>query len=283
MFLSARRNSTHDQDLLYSSATPSHIRRPSWPLSFGGDSNSSTGGAHSASMSTIPFPSGQNASVRRTHRRNRDSGDLPQPWSFTPDLQARFSRSIAPLSLILIQRSLPRSQVHGGDSEEVLYIASPPTPQFPPTISANPSLSGRKRSTRSGYPFADDSSSCIYTASPKSHPSHLPTRNASFPPSSVSTSSPFQSPSTYSAGPPPWNGHGGGPAAIYSTSNSTGCLFSSSGSSGALLSLNQDNLMLLQKTNPSPVMVSSGGGSRSRKGSHGRTSSLESISEEDEE
>jgi hypothetical protein len=163
----------------------------------------------------------------------------------------------------------------------VLYVASPPVPHFPPTVAANPSLNGRKRSTRSVYPFADDSSNCIYTASPKSHPSHLPTRNASFPPSSVGLS-PFQSSSAYSTGPPPWNGSAGGPAAIYSTSNATGCLFSSSGSSGAMLSLNQANLMLLQKTSPSHT-GSSGGGSRSRKSSHGRTSSLESISEEDEE
>lgn len=283
MLFSARRNPSHDQDLLYSSATPSHIRRPSWPLSFGFDSNSSTGGPQSASMSSIPFPSGRNASAKRSQRYNRESGDLPQPWMFTPDHQVHFSPSVAPLSLILNQPSVPRSQVNGGDSEEVLYVASPPVPQFPPTIPANPSLNGRKRSIRSGYPFADDSSNCIYTASPKSHPSHLPTRNASFPPSSLSTSSPFQPPSTYSAGPPPWNGNGGGPAAIYSTSNSTGCLFSSSGSSGALLSLNQANLMLLQKTNPSPATGSSGSGSRSRKSSHGRTSSLESISEEDEE
>jgi len=175
------------------------------------------------------------------------------------------------------QSSVSCSQVHAGDSEEVLYVASPPVPKFPPPM---PPVNGRKRSTHSGYPFADDSSNCIYTASPKSHPSHLPTRNASFPPSSVSSSSPFQ-PSS-SAGPPPWNGNGG-PAAIYSTSNSTGCLFSSSGSSGALLSLNQANLMLLQKSNPPPATGSSGGGSRSRKSSHGRTSSLESISEEDEE
>ena len=164
----------------------------------------------------------------------------------------------------------------------MLYVASPPTPQFPPTITANPSLNGRKHPTRSGYPFADDSSNCIYTASPKSHSSYLPTRNASFPPS-VATSSPFHSSTTYSTSPSLWNGNGGDSTAIYSTSNSTGCLFSSSGSSGALLSLNQANLMLLQKTNPSPATGSSGGGSRSRKSSHGRTSSLESISEEEEE
>jgi len=213
--------------------------------------------------------------------RGRDSGDVPQPWMFTPDHKVCSLFSITPLSLMLNQRSAPRSQVHGGDSEEVLYVASPPVPQFPPTIAANPSLNGRKRSTRSGYPFADDSSNCIYTASPKSHPSYLPTRNASFPPPSVSASSSLQPPSVYSTGPSAWNGTGGGPAAIYSTPNSTGCLFSSSGSSGALLS--QVNLMLLQKTNLSPATGSSGGGSRSRKSSHGRTSSLESISEEDEE
>lgn len=282
MFSSPRRNPSHDQDLLYSSATPSHLRRPSWPLSFGFDSSSSTGGAQSASMSSIPFPSGQTASMRRPQGRSRQGGDLPQPWMFTPDHQVGFSFSVTPLSLILNQRSIPRYQGQGGDCEEVLYVASPPVPRLPPTILTNPPANGRKRSTRSGYPFADSSSNCIYTASPKSHPSYLPTRNVSFPPSSVSTSSPFQ-PSTYSVSPPPWNGNGGGPAAIYSTSNSTGCLFSSSGSSGALLSLNQANLMLLQKANPSPTTGSSGGGSRSRKSSHGRTSSLESISEEDEE
>jgi hypothetical protein len=276
-------SSTHDQDLLYSSATPSHIRRPSWPLSFGFDSLSSTGGVQCASMSSIPFPSGQNASVRRSQRRSRDGGDVPQPWMFTPDYQVRFSYPVVPPRLILNQRSVVHSQVHGDDSEEVLYVASPPTPQFPPTIPVNPSLNGRKHPTPSGYPFADDSSNCIYTASPKSHPSCLPTRNASFPPPSISVSSPFQPPSTYQTGPSPWNGTGGDPAAIYSTSNSTGCLFSSSGSSGALLSLNQANLMLLQKTNPSLLTGSSGGGSRSRKSSHGRTSSLESISEEEEE
>lgn len=280
MLSSPRRSSNYDQNLLYSSATPSHIRRPSWPLSF--DSVSSTGGTQCASMSSIPFPSGQNASVRRSQRRSRDGGDVPQPWMFTSDHQVRSSSSIAPLPLILNQRSVPRSQLHGDDSEEVLYIASPPTPQFPPTIPVNPSLNGRKRPTHSVYPFADDSSNCIYTASPKSHPSYPPTRNASFPPSSVSTSLPFQS-QTYPTGPSLWNGSGGGSAAIYSTSNSTGCLFSSSGSSGALFSLNQDNLMLLQKANPLPVTGSSGGGSRSRKSSHGRTSSLESISEEEEE
>ena len=273
MFFSPRRNSSHDQDLLYSSATPSHIRRPSWPLSFGFDSNSSTSGAQSASMSSIPFPSGQNVSARRSQGRSREGGDVPQPWMFTPDHQVRVSLSIAPLSHLIIVFL----QVRAGSSEEVLYVASPPVPQPPPTI---PPVNGRRRSTHSGYPFADDSSNCIYTASPKSHPSHLPTRNASFPPSSVSTSLPFQ-PSS-SAGPPPWNGNGGS-AAIYSTSNSTGCLFSSSGSSGSFLSLNQANLMLLQKSTPSPATGSSGGGSRSRKSSHGRTSSLESISEEDEE
>lgn len=41
--------------------------------------------------------------------------------------------------------------------------------------------------------------------------------------------------------------------------------------------------MLLQKTSLSPTSGLSGGGSRSRKSSHGRTSSLESISEEEEE
>lgn len=282
MISPAHRSPNHDQDLLYSSATPSHIRSPSWPLSFGFDLNSSTGSAQYASMSSIPFPSGQNASMRRSQRRCRESSDLPQPWMFTPDSQVLFSPSIAPLSLILNQRSIARSQVHGDDSEEVLYVASPPTPQFPPLIPVNPSLNGRKRPTHSAYPSADDSSNCIYTASPKSHPSYLPTRNASFPPPSSSTSSPFQSPSIYSTGPSSWNGNGGGSAAIYSTSNSTGCLFSSSGSSGALLSLNQDSLMLLQKANP-PVTGSPGGGLRSRKSSHGRTSSLESISEEEEE
>ena len=281
MLSSPRRSPNHDQDLLYSSATPSHIRSPSWPLSFGLDSISSTGSAQCASMSSIPFPSGQNASMRRSQRRSRDGGDLPQPWMFTPDYQVRFSSRIAPLQLILNKRSVAPSQVHAVDTEEVLYVASPPTPQFPPTIPVNPSLNGRKRPTRSGYPLADDSSNCIYTASPKSHPSYLPTRNASFPPSSISTS-PLQPPA-YPTGPSLWNGNPGGPAAIYSTSNSTGCLFSSSGSSGALLSLNQANLMLLQTTNPSPLMGSSGGGSRSRRSSHGRTSSLESISEEEEE
>ncbi|KAF9648133.1 hypothetical protein BDM02DRAFT_3129303 [Thelephora ganbajun] len=218
-------------------------------------------------MSSIPFPSGQNASVRRSQRHSRESGDVPQPWMFTPDYQ----------------RSVPRSQVHGGNIEEVLYIASPPTPQFPTTIPANPPSNGRSRSTRSGYPFADDSSNCIYTASPKSHPPYIPTRNASFPPSSLSTSALTQPSPTYLAGPSLWNTNGGVPAAIYSTSNSTGCLFSSSGSSGALLSLNQANLILLQKTNPSSATGSSGSVSRSRKSSHGRTSSLESISEEEEE
>jgi len=234
-------------------------------------------------MSSIPFPSGQNASVRRSQRRGRDGSDVPQPWMFTPDYQVRFTSSIAPLQLILNQRSVARSQVHGDDSEEVLYVASPPTPQFPPTIPVNPSQNGRKRPTRSVYPYADDSSNCIYTASPKSHPSYLPTKNVSILPSSISTSSPFQPPPTYPTSPSLYNGNGGGSAAIYSTSNSTGCLFSSSSSSGALLSLNQANLMLLQKANLPPVTGSSGGGSRSRKSSHGRTSSLESISEEEEE
>lgn len=254
---SVRRSSNNDQGLLYSSATPSHVRTPSWPLSFGFDSNFSTATTQSASMSSIPFPSGQTAGMRRLQRRNRESGELPQPWMFAPD-----------------------HQIHGDDSEEVLYVASPPTSQFPPALTANSSLNGRKRSIRSGYPFADDSSNCIYTASPKSQPSHLPTRNASFPPSPLSTSASFQPP--YPTGPSIWGGNGGGSAAIYSTSNSTGCLFSSSGSSGALLSLNQANLMLLQKADPSH-MISSGGGSRSRRSSHGRTSSLESISEEEEE
>jgi len=283
MISSAHRSSNRDQDLLYSSSTPSHIRTPSWPLSFGFDLNSSTSSAQYASMSSIPFPSGQNASMRRSQRRCREGGDLPQPWMFTPDYQVSFSPSSAPLSLILNQRSVAHSQVHGDDNEEVLYVASPPTPQFPPVIPVNPSSNGRKRPTRSGYPFADDSSNCIYTASPKSHPSYLPTRNASFPPPSNSASSQFQPASVYSTGPPPWNGDGAGSAAIYSTSNSTGCLFSSSGSSGALLSLNQASLMLLQKADLSPVSGSSGGSSRSRKSSHGRTSSLESISEEEEE
>lgn len=259
MISSARRSSNNDQDLLYSSATPSHTRSPSWPLSFGFDSNFFSGSPQYDSMSSIPFPSGQNASMRRPQRRRRESGDLPQPWMFTPD-----------------------HQVPGDEGEEVLYVASPPTPQFPPTIPASPSLNGRKRSTRSVYPFADDSSNCIYTASPKSHPSYLPTRNASFPPSSISNSSPFQPANPYPPAPSLPNGKGGGPAAIYSTSNSTGCLFSSSGSSGALLSLNQANLMLLQKTDSSSV-TSPGGGSRSRRSSHGRTSSLESIFEEEEE
>jgi hypothetical protein len=262
MISSHLRTSNHDQDLLYSSATPSHSRRPSWPLSFGFDSNFSSPSAQYASMSSIPFPSGQTPNMRLPQRRSREGSDLPQPWMFSPDYQ----------------HSLPRSQAHGDDSEEVLYVASPPTPQFPPKISASPSLNGRKHSTRSVYPFADDSSNCIYTASPKSHPSHLPTRDASFPPSSISPSSQFQPSSAHLTARSPSNGKGGGPAAIYSTSNSTGCLFSSSGSSGALLSLNQANLMLLQKANSSPVS-----GSRSRKSSHGRTSSLESISEEEEE
>lgn len=252
-----RRTSNNDQDLLYSSATPSHTRRPSWPLSFGFDSNFSTGSAQYASMSSIPFPSGQNASMRRSQRRRRESNELPQPWMYTPDHQ------------VIVE-----------DTEEVLYVASPPTHQFPPAITPSPSLNGRKPSTRSGYPFADDSSNCIYTASPKSHPSYPPTRNVSFPPSSVSAP-PFQPSNPYPSSQSLWSGKGGGPAAIYSTSNSTGCLFSSSGSSGALLSLNQANLMLLQKTDPSPMI--SGGGSRSRRSSHGRTSSLESISEEEEE
>lgn len=233
-------------------------------------------------MSSIPFPSGQIASVRRSQARRRESGDLPQPWMFTPDNQVYLSVPITPLPLTLNQHSLTRSQVYRDDSEEVLYVASPPTPQFPPAIPASPSLNGRKRSTRSGYPFAEDSSNCIYTASPKSHPTYLPTRNASFPPSSLSVSPPFQPSNPYSSGPTLGNGNGGGPAAIYSTSNSTGCLFSSSGSSGALLSLNQANLMLLQKTDALTVM-SPGCGSRSRRSSHGRTSSLESISEEEEE
>ena len=280
MISSPLRSSSNDQDILYSSATPSHARRPSWPLSFGFDSNSSTGSPQYDSMSSIPFPSGQIASMRRSQIRRRESGELPQPWMFSPDHQVCLSFSVAPLPLILNQHFPPRSQVYHDDSEEVLYVASPPAPQFPPTIPASPSLNGRKRSTRSGYPFADDSSNCIYTASPKSHLSYLPARNPSFPPSFSSTPSP---PSDhYSSGPSLWNGNGKGPAAIYSTSNSTGCLFSSSGSSGALLSLNQANLTLLQKTDPLPMM-SSGGGSRSRRSSHGRTSSLESISEEEEE
>jgi hypothetical protein len=279
MFSSVPQSFNNDQDVLYSSATPSHTRRPSWPLSFGFDSNFSTGSAQYASMSSIPFPSGQIANLRRSQTRGRDSGDLPQPWMFAPDNQVYLLFSITPLSLILNQHSFTRSQVY--DSEEVLYVASPPTPQFPPTIPASPSLTGRKRSTRSGYPSAEDSSKCIYTASPKSHPSYLPTRNTSFPPSSLSAA-PFQPSGPYSSAPSSWNGNCGGSAAIYSTSNSTGCLFSSSGSSGALLSLNQANLMLLQKNDVSHMM-SSGGGSRSRRSSHGRTSSLESISEEEEE
>lgn len=169
MISSAHRSSNSDEDLLYSSATPSHTRRPSWPLSFGFDSNFSNGIPQYTSMSSIPFPSGQTASVRRPQRRRRESGELPQPWMFAPD-----------------------HQVHRDDSEEVLYVASPPVPQFPPTMSASPSLNGRKRSTRSGYPFADDSSNCIYTASPKPHQPCLPARNVSFPPSYTSTSSPFQ-------------------------------------------------------------------------------------------
>ncbi|KAF9791856.1 hypothetical protein BJ322DRAFT_96 [Thelephora terrestris] len=259
MISSAHRSSNSDEDLLYSSATPSHTRRPSWPLSFGFDSNISNGIPQYTSMSSIPFPSGQTASVRRPQRRRRESGELPQPWMFAPD-----------------------HQVHRDDSEEVLYVASPPVPQFPPTMSASPSLNGRKRSTRSGYPFADDSSNCIYTASPKPHQPCLPARNVSFPPSYTSTSSPFQPSNPYPADPSLWNGKGGGPNAIYSTANSTGCLFSSSGSSGALLSLNQANLMLLQKADSSSL-IPPPGGSRSRRSSHGRTSSLESISEEEEE
>ena len=282
MISSVRRSSDNDQDVLYSSATPSHTRSPSWPLSFGFGSNLSTGGPQYDSMSCIPFPSGQIANVRRSQACRREGGDLPQPWMFAPDNQVYLSLSITPLPLILNQPSLTRSQVYHDDSEEVLYVASPPTPQFPPAIPASPSLNGRKRSTRSGYPFADDSSKCIYTASPKSHPSYLPTRNASFPPPSLSASPPFQPSNPYSSGSSLWNGNGGDPSAIYSTSNSTGCLFSSSGSSGALLSLNQTNLMLLQKTDASQMMLS-GGGSRSRRSSHGRTSSLESISEEEEE
>lgn len=282
MISSVRHSPNNDQDVLYSSATPSHTRRPSWPLSFGFDSNFSTGSAQHSSMSSIPFPSGHVASVRRPQTRRREGGDLPQPWMFTPDHQVYFPFSITPLSLMLNQHSPTRPQVYHDDSEEVLYIASPPTPQLPPTIPASPSLNGRKRSTRSGYPSAEDSSRCIYTASPKSHPSYLPTRNASFPPSPLSASSPFPPSNSYSSGPSLGNGNGGGPAAIYSTSNSTGCLFSSSDSSGALLSLNQANLMLLQKADLSLVM-SSGGGLRSRRSSHGRTSSLESISEEEEE
>ena len=280
MISSVPRSSPNDQDVLYSSATPSHTRRPSWPLS-GYDSNFSTGGPQYVYMSSIPFPSAQIASARRSQTRRREGGDLPQPWMFTPEHQVYLPFSIAPLLLILNQHFPSRSQVYREDSEEVLYVASPPTPQFPPAIPASPSLNGRKRSTRSGYPLAEDSSGCIYTASPKSHPSYLPTRNASFPPS-LSASPPFQPSNSYSSGSSLLNGNGGSSAAIYSTSNSTGCLFSSSDSSGALLSLNQANLMLLQRTDMS-LMMPSGGGLRSRRSSHGRTSSLESISEEEEE
>ena len=280
MFFPATHSPNNDQDLLYSSATPSHTRRPSWPLSFGFDSNFSNGGTQSAAMSTIPFPSGQNASVRRPQRRRREGGELPQPWMFTPDHQVYPSFTI-PCSTSLIKILFLSFQVLVEDTEEVLYVASPPTPQFPPTIPVSPSLNGRKNPTRSGYPFADNSSNCIYTASPQSHLSHLPARNPSFPPSSHS-SAPFQPSNPYPSSSSLWNGKGGGPTAIYSTSNSTGCLFSSSGSSGALLSLNQANLMLLQKSDSLSV-ISSGAGSRSRRSSHGRTSSLESISEEEEE
>ena len=278
MISPAIHGSNGPQDLLYSSPTPSHTRRPSWPPSFGFDSNFSNGSARSAAMSSIPFPSGQTASVRRAQNLRRESGDLPQPWMFTPDRQV--------YTLFSITSSRTHSTSHQllvDDGEQILYVASPPTSRFPPTIPGSPSLNGRKRSTPSGYPFADDSSNCIYTASPKVHPSHVLTRTASFPPSPLSVPSSLRPSNPYPSNSSPWNGNGksGSNAAIYSTSNSTGCLFSSSGSSGALLSLNQANLMLLQKVDSS--LISPVSGSRSRRSSHGRTSSLESISEEDEE